>query len=168
MRHGGRALMAACWILLAAGALAGQDTDPPPFLLSGGLEGVLVVGESSDFLDGGTGVGLGVTWLPGPGSALGLTVRARRVGLEPDRDGLTDAEARNTLYSVTVGPLLQASVGPLRPCLEGSVGFTSSRWTTESTGSGASPSPVRPTRSIRSAPPGSGSTTWRSSAFIWG
>lgn len=87
-----------------------------------------VVGDASDFLDGGIGAGLSLAWSPRHLHGLGLRADGVWSPLDGDVDGLTGARADNTLLSLVAGPTFEIPVGPVHPWVAGWVGWTTSRW----------------------------------------
>jgi opacity protein-like surface antigen len=102
--------------------------------LGGGWVGGLLVGDASDFLDGGSGPWISLEWRGERRASLGATVTAEWVRLADDTDELTGARARNSLLSVSAGPTLGVWLGPARPWVGGFAGVTLSRWSTEWSG----------------------------------
>lgn len=100
----------------------------------GGWVGDLLVGDASDFLDGGYGPWISLEWRGERRASLGAAVTAEWVRLADDTDEPTGARARNSLLSVSVGPTLGVWLGPVRPWVGGFAGVTLSRWSTEWSG----------------------------------
>jgi opacity protein-like surface antigen len=123
--------MAVVWLLAAALPSSAQS---PDLYLGGGWGAALLIGDSSDFLDGGDGPWISLEWRGERRASLGAAVSAEWVRLADDADEGTGARARNALLTASAGPTLGVWLGPVRPWLGGFVGVALGRWSTEWSG----------------------------------
>jgi len=114
---------------LAAAPARAQD--PPRVRLGAGLGADLLVGEASDFLDGGTSRFLLADLRLGPRERWHLRLDAMWGTLEEDEDERTGARAENDLLGVMAGPQITGVLGRLRPYAAALVGVTGVVWNTE-------------------------------------
>jgi hypothetical protein len=114
----------------APAGLEAQERGGTAAVSAGAVLGLLV-GDDSDFLDGGIGSWAAVRWQSGS-SGFGLAGTLTWLPLDEDSDGLTGARANNAFIAVLAGPTLSAELGPVRPwvgLLGGAVAVRSTRET---------------------------------------
>jgi hypothetical protein len=108
---------------------AGQELNE--LHVAGGWTAGLLVGNASDFLDGGAGPWLSLEWIGARQPSLGVAVGVERLRLDDDTDQGTGARARNALIFASVGPTVGVWLGPMRPWVGAFAGIMSGHWTTE-------------------------------------
>jgi opacity protein-like surface antigen len=125
---------AAALCLLAPSAPLSAQAAAPGLHVGGGWVADLLVGDASDFLDGGSGPWVSLEWRGAGRASIGAAVTSEWARLADDTDESTGARARNSLLSVSAGPTLGVWLGPVRPWLGGFAGVTLSRWSTQWSG----------------------------------
>jgi len=124
-----RAMLAAAAIsVFASGA---QAQDPPRFRLGAGLTGDLLVGDASDFLDGGSGRFLMADVRIDERDRFHIRMDGTWTGLDDDEDGSTGSRAENDLFMLMAGPQLTGRVGRFRPYGAALAGLVTVSWHTE-------------------------------------
>lgn len=114
--------------VFAAGARA---QEPPRFRLGAGLTGDLLVGDASDFLDGGSGRFLMADVRIDERDRFHIRMDGTWTGLDDDEDGLTGSRAENDLFMLLAGPQLTGRIGRFRPYGAALAGLVTVTWHTE-------------------------------------
>jgi hypothetical protein len=120
-----------CLITGALGLLLPRESvgqELPRFRIGGGGAADLLVGNASDFLDGGLGGFLGVEYRLDAGDHLRLYVDGGWSALKDDRDPILATTAENAVFTILGGPRLVGHFGPLRPFVAPSLGILGVRW----------------------------------------
>jgi hypothetical protein len=119
-------LLTGALALLLPSESTGQE--PPRFRIGGGAAADLLVGNASDFLDGGVGGFVGVEYRLDAGDHLRLYVDGGWRALKDDRDRILATSAENSVFTILGGPRLVGHLGPLRPFVAPSLGILGVRW----------------------------------------
>jgi hypothetical protein len=121
------------WVMFASlvAFLPAQAQSSPRVRVGAGLGVDLLVGEASDFLDGGTSRFLMADFRLGQRERWHLRLDAMWGELEKDEDERTGARAENDLVGIMAGPQVTAVVGRLRPYAAALLGVTGVVWSTE-------------------------------------
>jgi len=121
---------AASMLPMSAPCEAGAQAAPRAHVGAGlGLN--LLVGDGSDFLDGGVGRFLFADFRLDERGRFGIRVDASSGGLEDDEDEMFDSRAENDLIVFVAGPQLTAHLGGrLRPYAAALAGMAAVHWET--------------------------------------
>jgi hypothetical protein len=123
------AIVAAATLLIGAQRVAAQA---PRAHVGAGLGATLLVGDASDFLDGGGGRFLFTDLRLDGRGVVSLRIDASASGLEDDEDGLSGARAENDLVVISAGPQVNAFLGERwRPYVGVVAGVAATVWRTE-------------------------------------
>lgn len=115
MRHARMFAMALLLTCAAATSLNAQSAAAPRVRVGAGIGLDLVVGEQSDFLDGGSSRFLMAAFRFTENDFLHVRLDAAFTALEDDEDEFSGARAQNDMYSLLVGPQISLPLGRLRP-----------------------------------------------------
>ena len=99
--------------------------------LGAGVGADLLVGDASDFLDGGGSRYLMADFRVDGDDRIHIRLDGSRSALEDDEDALTGATAENDLFMLLGGPQLSREIGRFRPYVAGLVGRAGVRWQTD-------------------------------------
>jgi len=124
------ATVASATFLLLAGATEAVNAQSRVYI-GAGVGADLLVGDASDFLDGGGSRFLMADFRMDRDDRIHIRLDGSRSALEDDEDGLTGATAENDLFMLLGGPQLSREVGRFRPYAAGLVGVAGVRWQTD-------------------------------------
>jgi hypothetical protein len=108
-----------------------EAQDPPRVRFGAGLTGDLLVGDASDFLDGGGGRFLMADFRLDERDRFQLRLDGTWTGLDHDTDEVTGATAENDLFMLMAGPQLTGRIGRFRPYGAGLAGLVTIAWRTD-------------------------------------
>jgi hypothetical protein len=117
-------------------ALQDETRTADPLWLGLELQAGLLVGDASDFLDGGFGLQGSVRWYA-PRRWIAARTAIGFLALSQKRDEVSGITTDNTLVHVLVGPELILPLGPVEPHAFGVVGLAVNLLDTDGPGGGA-------------------------------
>ena len=123
-------------LLAAAVQSIASAQEPPRAHVGAGIGRALIVGDASDFLDGGSTRFLFADFRMDARERLHVRVDGSLAPLEDDEDQFTNARAENDLLLLVGGPQVGVALGPVRPYIGAVAGLASVRWSTDRPGSG--------------------------------
>lgn len=131
-----RVVVVAGALLAAAVQSIASAQEPPRAHVGAGIGRALIVGDASDFLDGGSTRFLFADFRMDARERLHVRVDGSMAPLEDDEDPFTNARAENDLLLLVAGPQVGVALGTVRPYVGVVAGLGSVRWSTDRPGSG--------------------------------